>query len=425
MFCVHCGSQIDDNNKFCPFCGQRIANATSAPIPEPIPEPVPAPIPEPIQEPMSNPINEPVAEAVFASTAAPASIQVQEIPCSNCGTMVKPDAKFCSNCGKNPQPTPRKEKKAKKKGAPIGLFIVLGIVALIVAIAISGICTNWFGFYGPGSKIAMAANKTLKAGSFTLEASVTYKNEDGSKFEEDATAYVVIDPQKRELTFYAYQIDEYGYGIEQAIYNGYSIFHSSSEIGDDFYEYENIEEELDAFFDAYEDAADTDWNELFDLLDEHFDIGDYLDSKETIKCAKSYIRKLNSNKWLKENAGFSTERANGATIYKFDPKLHTFLDASVDCFEDAFDDEDDFDDLKKELKYSKKEMNSLDFSLSVGIKGGQLESMELRSNAEDVTTILEMELTHIGSTEIDIDDMEELLQEAKDYESAFDYDSEW
>ena len=466
MFCIHCGSKIGDTSKFCPICGQRVAIVqpkpipTPAPIPEPVPEPIPEPVPEPIPEPVPEPIPEPVpepipepipepvvpiaepvpqlivepapapvADSILASAAAPAPITepvpVQEIPCAHCGTMVKPDAKFCSNCGKNPQPTPKKEKKAKKKGAPIALFIILGIVALVVAVAIAGVCTNWFGFYGPASKITAAADKTAKAGSFTLEATIIYENDDGAEEKQEATAYIVIDPENRELTFYSYQIDEYGYGYEQAIYDGYSIYHRTSEIGSGYYEYENIKEELDSFFDTYESTSDMDWDELFDLIDEKTDIGDYMDSKATIKCAKSYLRKLNSNKWLKENAGFSTERVNGATVYSFEPKLYTFLDTSLDCFEGAFEDEDDFEDLKKELKGEKKELNSIDFSLSFGVKGGKLETIAYETKSGDVTTTVEMELTNIGSTEIDMDDMADLLQEAKDYESDFNYDSEW
>jgi hypothetical protein len=428
MFCTNCGSKLIDGCKFCSNCGQRITTAPAAPAP--IPEPVPAPIPEPVPAPIPEPVPAPIPEPVPAPIPEPVPAPIPEPIAEPIPTPVVENVVYSAPAAPAAAPAPAAEPAhKKKKRVPVALFIILGIVALIAAVVIAGFCTNWFGFYGPASKVILAANKNIKSGSFTIETETTYEyiGEFASEGEHTnkTTAYVMIDVDDRELTYYTYSKDEYGYGYEQAIYNGYSIYHRVTEIGPEFYEYEDISDELDEFFDAYEAANELDLEKLYDILEEQYEVMENLDSDKAIKCAVSYLRKLNNKSWLDENAGYSTDSENGAKIYTFEPKAYNFLNSSLDCFEDAFEDEEDFEELKEGLKEDRKEMNELDYSFSFGVKGGKLVSIDVEYETKYATVSTETEFKNIGSTEIDMDDMKDLLAEAKNYASVSGDASEW
>ena len=476
MFCIHCGSQIPDGSTFCTSCGNRLVPAEApAPVAPPhvdfgtevLSDPTPyfepetedtvsladntsvldfdedvpavaemvAPIHQPVaqevyeqpvfqapvQEAFTPPIYQPPVQETFAQPAYQPPVQEQPAPpvasapepkapqtvyCSHCSGPISADTAFCPTCG-----MPHKPSKKKISAKLLSLIIGGGLAAMLIITVIIGLCSNWFGLYGPGTKIAAATNKTLKAGSFTIETKV----EDGGD-ELEFTLYVVADMDKRELTIYGIA-DDADDQYELAIYDGYYINHTVYASGREYYDYYSIEDELDDFFEAYESTKDMDLEELFDMLDDETDgeASEILDPKATVKCTKKLTRKFNSNKWLKDNAGFSTSKENGVKLYKFSPKTYTLLNASLECYENAFVDEDDYEDMMDGLKDSKKYINEIDVDLTLGTKGGKLVFCEVKSDDFSV----EMEFTHIGSTTIDEDDLEDLLREAKEHNSGW------
>ncbi|MBR6404874.1 MAG: zinc-ribbon domain-containing protein [Lachnospiraceae bacterium] len=116
-YCRSCGKEINDNVKFCPFCGQKTGEApqmsvTQAKTPEPVPTPPPAPVPEPTGKvpPVKTP--EPVMQ-----TPPPAA----------------PKAPV------QPMPSPAAPKKEKKSGnaAAVILLLVLFVIGLIAEILVN------------------------------------------------------------------------------------------------------------------------------------------------------------------------------------------------------------------------------------------------------------------------------------------------
>lgn len=361
MRCHNCGAELTDGVAFCCFCGSAQTTPETAQLPE-------------------------VIEAPSAICEDPIAV-----------------------------PTPVAEEKPKR---PVGLIVAACIAAVLTVVVVLGLCTNWFGFYGPGTRIAVAANNTLKNGNFTVVMSTkTEVSSLGSyKAESEMSVQVDIDMKKQELMLYCETENEYDgqtYTTYTAIYDGYRI--SGYKMGDlEEYAKIDISDELDEFFDTYEDAKDMDWEELFDLIEEKSgeDPSDYIDLTEFKKCIKTYIRNLNNNKWLEKNAGFSTSSSGGVKYYEFEPNIYKFSKATLECFEAAFEDEDDYNNLMDALKSNRDELTEGELELVFGIKSSKLVELEIKTETDHYTSEAKYEFTNIGKTSIDEDVLEEMLSKA-------------
>lgn len=350
--------------------------------------------------------------------------------CNHCGTELAEDSLFCTFCGTQQSPSAGSDYPSdfsssyidpsiatanaasvtpKKKKRPIGKIVLGSIAAVLVVVIVAGLCTNWFGYYGPFTRIGLAAKNTLKTGNFTIEAS----NDNGT----EALMQIDIDYKNRTLTYFQesertsdYNGEKYTYYT--AIYEGYSISGFIYDNGEVFLYKHDISDQLEDFFDDYEDAGDMDWDDLFEFLDDATDedLDDYLNEDQFEKCAKSYFRKLNNNKWLKENAGYSKTKKNGVTYFNFEPKPYTFLRSSLECFETAFEDDDDYDDAMDSLKDNRHDLNDYEFEISIGIKGNKLAEIVFENDEDEIT----MEFVDIDNTYIDENFVKYLYDTAKD-----------
>lgn len=102
MFCIHCGKQIEEGDRFCEFCGglQEIA-------PEPEVKLQPGGMTQPVQQPQA------------AAPVQPQVVYVQQPPLQ--ATVPQPA----------PGPAPVPAPAPKKKKPPIALFIILGVLLTI------------------------------------------------------------------------------------------------------------------------------------------------------------------------------------------------------------------------------------------------------------------------------------------------------
>lgn len=384
MICKHCGSTVEDNMRFCPYCG----TAMTAPQPEaPVQNAISfaAPQPEtPAQEAISFAAPQPeapVREAISFAAPQPESTHAPVIPGF---------------------PTPTKKQK-KKHPVAITLSIIAGI--LVIAL-VAGWLTNWFGFYGPAAKIYKAAEKTLDSGSFTIE--ITNKSDGHS---ETYTCEVEIDVDRRDLTIVIADENDI---VTFAIYEGYRLaYYDYGDYGSG-YSKVDMSDEIDDFFDAMEETKDFDLEDFLDevgLLDR---LEDYVDIDRFEKSAKSMYRNLNSSSWLKKNAGYSKEKENGVTVYTFNPNLYDLAVATLEEFENCFEDEDDYDDLMDGLDDFRKYLKKMDVTVSVGVKNGKLSSFEYSTRYNDGDkSSTKLEFINIGSTNIDEDLLDEIMDLAK------------
>ena len=353
--------------------------------------------------------------------------------CTNCGAELGEGNSFCTYCGAqqsapvgydagyNSNPyggdvyVPPITPKKKKSKSPLGLMIAAGVAGLLVITIILGLCTNWFGLYGPISRIAVAGNNTVKKGNFTLE--MTTETEGGN--EAETLIQMDIDLKKRTLTML---VESEGtdywtnlnYTSYIAIYDGYAIEGKVYEDGRETFSKQDISDDIEKIFDAYEDAKDLNWDDLLETIEEEtdLDLTDYIDIKAFKKCVKQYGRKLNNNKWLKENAGYSKSKKNGVTFYEFEPNNYKFLKSSLEFFQPAFEDEDDYDTIMDGLKGIKSDLNKVDLELAFGVKGNKLVEINAKVDVNGAEVEVSMEFKNIGKTTLDEDFLESMLDKA-------------
>lgn len=360
--------------------------------------------------------------------------------CHNCGAELAEAASFCCFCGsqlsapQNPEapeaaceapeviieePAPVPAPAAQRKKKPVALIVAACIAAVLAVVVVLGLCTNWFGLYGPGTRIAVAAKNTLEKGNLTIAMSTRTEASGLSSLsiiENETIIQIDIDPENREITLYGKSQQQHSnrpYTSYIGIIDGYSI---TGYRYSDFQHFTktDISEELEEFFDAYEDTKDMDWDDLFDLIEEKTgeDLEEYIDIKSFKKCLRTYSRSLNSNKWLKENAGYSTYTEDGVRYYEFEPNLYTFSKTSLEMFEDAFRDEDDYEDIMDSLKSSRKEISDFDVEIAIGVRRNQLAEMHLDIDADAIVMDCTLEFQDIGTTELPIYILEEMLMQA-------------
>jgi hypothetical protein len=405
MNCKYCGSELLEGSLFCPSCGSPVEPAAVEPA-VPAPEQVsPAATEQAVtfiptfadNPPQVPPVNSAAQPMIF---------------CGHCGNQVPANASVCTACGLPPTTVVTPPPAPKKKKSHLGLWIFAAIASILVIAVIAGLCTNWFGFYGPGTQISIAAENTLKAGNFTIDLSMSTESDsaysDGAQ-KIDGTIKVIINAEDRELMLQA-EIESGADPITLAIYNKHLIFGSK-----DYFMKQDISEALEEFFDSYEATADMDWEELLESIDEDLydEISDVINFNDLEKCLSAYNRKLNNTKWLKENAGYSFSMEDGVRLHQFKPKNYKFINASLECFEAAFIDEDDYEDLQDQMKDNRSQINSVDIELIVGIKSNKLTSLGCDLEYKKNSINLELEFDKIGETEIDEDELKLLLDKAR------------
>ena len=124
MFCIHCGKQINEGDRFCEFCGGQQAIA-----PEPAAQPQPAA--QPVQQAVQ-------PQAVQTQPQVVYTTQPQ-------ATAAQPQPQVIYVQQPVQQATPEPVPAPKKKKPPIALFVILGVLltfgiiaAIIIAIVVFG-----------------------------------------------------------------------------------------------------------------------------------------------------------------------------------------------------------------------------------------------------------------------------------------------
>ncbi len=303
--------------------------------------------------------------------------------CRYCHADAPDDSAFCPSCGAG---MARKRKR-----------IILPIIAGVVALAfIIGLWTNWFGLYGPGTKIITAVGRTLESETFTVEMTV----------DNNTIVYqVCLDFDREELTVAGFNQKD---ALVLAIYDGYLIL----DLGN--YQAFDISKSIENFFECYDSAWDLDLEEFLLELDESLfdEINEmvYLDEME--KSLTSLFFKINNNAWLKENAGYSQARVDGMTVYTFEPDVYDLSQKVMEEFEDDFRHEDDYDALMDQLRTHRRTLRQVSLSVSFGVKRGRLVHMECNADGPEFSHSIVADITDIGSTHIDKDQLNDILNEA-------------
>lgn len=384
MICSNCGANIPDNSTFCSACGAKQA----APV-----------------QPNAN---------YVPRHASPATVWDNVQPAAPVQAPVQQQAP-----AQQPVQAPRTPAKAHKKTNysalaknPKVLGIAGGAVALIVVIAL--VIGMLSGLGGPLVKIASATQKTVKAGNFTADFEIDV---DGDSIE--GTMFADIDTKNRTVNMLmTFEAD--GDEITIGIYDGqlFELYDYGSRV----YGYtQDIEDQLDEIFDAYEETGSKDMTTLLEDLDELMydytgeELSDYFDLEELEVCLKTYGKTVTKEKWLKENLGYEKSKNGGETLYTFEPSICDFLTASVPYFETAFEDSDMYEELMENLDdYGDDLDDEFAIEFTIGVKSGYLSSLDAVVEVEGDEVEIIVDIYDVNRTKLDPAELEELLEEAED-----------
>ncbi len=336
--------------------------------------------------------------------------------CPNCACNVADESQFCPACGSAVPATPAAvvatatepaapavtESPAPKKklsGKLIAIICIAAVLIAAVVFVIIGFATNWFA--GPMSTIRSALNKISEADSYTLKMDFEYEYEnDGDNMSQSVKIKHVKDfatiNQTDGKTILTYNNKQYILSEDFASVSDLpdvedaEISYSISDLLSDIIMNNDIEEEkLDEIIDDLKLEADAE------------DLANFLDSLEK-DC-------LNNNKWLEE---FFKLKKDGNT-YSF--KI-------------------DADDLMKEIvnrayeadvisKSDKKDLLDEDYNtkytLKIQIEKGYPVQMEVSIKSGDNEISYEYKYSKINETEIDQDDVDEIIDDVEAYMAEY------
>lgn len=416
MICNKCGAQIPDGSLFCISCGQPVAasgNDYFSPAYD-----AAAPTAAPAYDaaaPAAAPAYDAPAYGGYEAPAEAPAYGGYEAPAAAPGyggyEASASESAYDALAGEETAPA-----KTKGKGLKIGLL--LGSIGLVLVVGIVLLCV-WLSYRGPVTDIAVAFSDLIEGGNFTVDLAV---KSDGES--EGGTLMVDMDLDDRELTVCALEDGE----IVGGVYDGYYITKSSRG-----YKAEDISDELEDFFDQYEensDMEDIDWEELLDEIQDglYDEASEYIDFDILNDSLTAYFKTINDEQWLEENAGFSQKEKNGVTYYIFEPNIYDFTSASLAEFEEVFVDEDFYDELCEGLEEIEEYTDKVELEFQFGLDGGDLVSIEFNGDASGDKISIGAEFSDIGDTEIDTDELADILEEALENETddyddyVFDYD---
>ena len=353
--------------------------------------------------------------------------------CKHCGAEIADALSFCTACGTKitpDQPAAQKKKRSLSDifyGARIFLLshrVIAIVLSVALVIGMVGTLTNWFGLNGPATQIANAVRRTLTAKSFTVEFSATAQTGTGLDRNTEkisGTLQVSLDTKNEELTLYA-KVRQSGETMEFAIYDGYMITVENGRI----YK-EDIQDQLDAFFEAYEEALErakdmlkdgqVDWEALLEMIDEdaYEEAREVINFKKLNSSLKEFGRKINSTGWLRRNAGYSLGLKNAMKTHTFQPDICELLAAILPIFKPAFRDRDTYRELEDGLDELEDTLGDLDATLSFGVRFGRLRRLEMELENNNTRVRGSAVFSKLGTTRIDTDQLDDLLDEAQEY----------
>lgn len=276
---------------------------------------------------------------------------------------------------------------------------ILSAVALLLAGTIlAGCLTNWFGFYGPTTKLLLAGVKTLTASSFTANAILQV-----GKLERGMELQGQINTHQREITLVGRYTGETL--IRFAIYEGFLI----KRTGFGKYSSTDIHAGLEQFFDRMEENRAVDWETLLQAVSESFyeEYGQRLNYGEIDPALLSLFRLSNDPKWLKYTAGLTTQRNGDNTVYSFQPNTYEVIQDAAACFAPAFQNPADHAALTSGLSQEKLENSAL--SATWVVSQGYLTEVKVSAIRNDLPLSAGINFSKIGSTEIDFEELSDIL----------------
>ena len=360
--------------------------------------------------------------------------------CIFCNHEIEEQSGICPFCKNSLSDDPslnneKNQSKAKKKKFKLPFII---ITALVVVIAIVG-AYLFNVFNSPLYQIAKAYENTYEAGNLSADFKILSEEKD-YKINLEGTLESSWDIDNRDISYYLeFTVknhpskethDSYVAEIEirMALLDGEivacvkRILSTNSESIK--YYYEDISTTLNKAFAAYEDNKNKEFDDMVteefitDLLGEKVceQITDEIDLNNLKKCVKSYIKQINSSKWLKNNMGMETEEIDNITHYTFQPNARNIAKSTLEEFEKAFKYKDTYDKIKSTV-LDKADDFDADFDtlkFGIGLSDSLITKATLSIETDEQKIECDSTMYDFGSTKIDTNKIEDLISTAKD-----------
>lgn len=299
------------------------------------------------------------------------------------------------------------EEGKKKRSSKVWIWVVGGLVAVLLIALVVGLATDWFGLYGPLTKIALGA-KNLADGK---SATATFSASASGDIQIDGALQWRWDPEQRELAAdlqFRLNDQDYRYGIVDKCV----VFRNDRGKA----KCVDISKELDQFFDAMEGESDLDESleELLETVFKAAGIHKQIDSAEAVKCLKSGFFRWNRTDWLEDNAGYTLKKKDDIAVHCLEPKTGKLLLELVQQFEPAFNRRSDYLDVASGLRELRTQLNEdYSVSLALGLRKGTLVLLDGNVDWKGTAVSFQIRFDNIGTTKVDTASLREIKNEAK------------
>lgn len=403
MICANCRTVIPDGSAFCPSCGTKLENSGagffSAPGDFKKNESAPT---ELLSDRATRSADagagvkynfgeKPRSSEPFRSESAP---DAGVIYCPKCGASMPKGAKFCGVCAYRfeEEPTFVEKKMSPRTKKKLLIALISVAAACLLLFATIGIVKLVSGAGGPLAQISSAVRKTVDAGSFSVNCKA-----DG----ERGTMQWMCSPEDEELAYVA-RLDNYSV----AVYDGYLISKYSYS---SYARKQNIRDELEDYFDLYNNHEDMSLSQMLKELDPDGDL--YRSVSETFKideledCLKVLAKKANDEDWLREYAGFDVSEKKGVVTYSFDLDADTLEKLArevLSILKPAFRTSADYYSAMEEIDIS----GRFRLQVEISVEGKYLSSVSVSAREGSYSsTSYTFDFYDVGETEIDMDEL--------------------
>lgn len=309
--------------------------------------------------------------------------------CSNCGSSIPDSASFCPSCGASTPAAPQEQytvPPSRKKPGKKLVFLAAGVLLLLAVVLF--VVAHSTGSAGPATKIVQAAENTFTADSFSVDFDIRYIYSQEYIF---GTLWISYDPKHQDLTLYGEgTIDGGHYNNDPfrfAVCDDITILGS---YGPTYDSYGNVYGWSYSGFTQDVIAREYDLDELSETYD----------FEKLEQCVSSFIKKMDDEEWITNNAGYSFESDGASTRYSFSPPNPSrFATKIAPDFEDLFLDPADYEEWLHDLPDELDELIDMDVIFEVKEKELVSTYLSVLADGGDVLTTIECTFYDIGAKE--------------------------
>ena len=352
--------------------------------------------------------------------------------CFNCGTQLEDQDTHCSACGKaqseptpvektnpsepleflNQQPTQAEDSQAspsaeeephspcKTKKKRIGLFVLLGILALLIITAVIGYFTDWFGFYTPMDKLALAIKRTFSAQSLTVEVEATVKQTNSTKT-YNATLQYAVDYENQDISL-----------LLQSKENAL-LLHEEQRYSLDGARSEKEEFEKEEIFDSVEELQEdgkTDWEKVIDKAE----LNEYIKGENMEPFFTAFYKeKMKNPQFQKEALGYSVTK----NTYTFEPDVKEIWEATFEVAKEknlfTSTTTDKLDQAEDQLDLVFEALNDIDYTFTVTLSGKYVSSITYHVSANGTTLDITLTFLKVNETQVPQEEIEDVIKKVE------------